>query len=292
MSTDRCFTARADAHGLVISFDGGADRLYDRAVAKEILAVLDTAPSSTPIFTAATAASFAEAEQSKPNPVTDGPILDRASAHRTQVDRADTVSLGPIITDRSNTLAEVLDQRRSDRELHPIALEDLATLLVRSARIITCTYDEQGIETSYRPHPSAGALHPLTIEVIADDVTGLIPGCWSFDPFRCDLVRSARPTEAIARARQRIADAARTSDLPATIVIVAHPARTLSRYPAGTAHVWRDAGALLATLHLAAIDLGLASSIIGTSGVLDHFDPSALGVVDVGALIVGRPGAA
>jgi hypothetical protein len=77
--------------------------------------------------------------------------------------------------------------------------------------------------------------------------------------------------------------------LPAVIVVSANPAATLSRYPNGTAHVWRDAGALLATLHLTATDLGLASKILSTSGVLSQFDPSGTGTVDVGALLLGSP---
>jgi hypothetical protein len=75
---------------------------------------------------------------------------------------------------------------------------------------------------------------------------------------------------------------------------VAHPLRTLSRYPEGMSLIWRDAGALLATVHLVASDLGLSSCIVGTSGVLrtDHAGP--LGPVDVGAVALGnspyRPG--
>ena len=73
---------------------------------------------------------------------------------------------------------------------------------------------------------------------------------------------------------------------PALLLAVAEPERTLSRYPAGTAHLWRDAGALLTTLHLLAASLDLASCIVGISGVLGHEDAAR---VDLGALAFGRP---
>lgn len=286
MSTRRRFTARSDDDGVVISFDDGTSRHYDPSIGDDLLAVLDASPHTNPVFSAATAASFAEAESAEPDPVGEGPILERAVCRAAHA-RTEVVPIGHLTSDRSTSLAGLLEQRRSDRHLAPLRLEELVTVLVRSARVITWTYDERGVETSYRPHPSAGALHPLALEVIAADVNGLADGCWEFDPFRCDLIRSNRPHDRVVRALRLIADAARCRSIPACIVIVANPSRTLSRYPRGTAHLWRDTGALLATLHLSATDLGLASSIVGTSGVLNRFDRTGTGFVDVGALAIG-----
>jgi hypothetical protein len=67
--------------------------------------------------------------------------------------------------------------------------------------------------------------------------------------------------------------------------MVAEPERTLSRYPAGTAHLWRDTGALLATLHLLASSVGLSSCIVGTSGLLGDENEAR---IDLGALALGR----
>lgn len=286
MSTGRHFTARSDGDGVVVSFDDGTSRQYDPSVGADLLAVLDARPHTSPVFSAATAASFAEAESSEPDPVADGPVLERAVSRATRV-RTDAIPVGHLTANRSTPLADLLEERKSDRQLAPPRLEELVTVLVRSARVITWTYDERGVETSFRPHPSAGALHPLALEVIVTDVDGLANGCWEFDPFRCDLIRSSRPQDQLVRALRLIGDAARCEDIPACIVIVANPSRTLSRYPRGTAHLWRDTGALLATLHLSAADVGLASTIVGTSGVLDRFDRTGTGSVDVGALAIG-----
>jgi SagB-type dehydrogenase family enzyme len=289
VSTGRYFTARSDSHGLVVSFDDGTHRQYDDpTVAADLLSILDRQPHTTPVFTAAAVASFAEAEQAAPRPVNEGPILQRA-IRQTRPNGAETLPLGTISTDRSDPFAAVLERRRSDRDLGPFDLRDLATVLVRSARMITWTYDSRGVETSYRPYPSAGALHPLSLEIIAFQVKGLPEGCWEFDPFRCQLVRARRAQRLADRASAGICDAARRPNIPAAILILANPARTFSRYPSGTAHLWRDVGVLLATLHLAATDIGLGSAIIGTSGVLESFDRRSTGTVDVGALIIGTP---
>jgi hypothetical protein len=74
---------------------------------------------------------------------------------------------------------------------------------------------------------------------------------------------------------------------PAAIVTVAHPDRTLTRYPAGISLLWREAGALLMLVHLAATDIGLGSCIVGTCGVLNPPSDSASHPVDVGAVAIG-----
>jgi len=63
--------------------------------------------------------------------------------------------------------------------------------------------------------------------------------------------------------------------------------RTLLRYPAGTVHVWRDAGALLATLHLCAGDVGLRSVITGGVDLVASESWTET-TIDVGALLLGR----
>lgn len=289
MTPQRPFTARLDRHGLHVTFDDDTSRIYRDASIEQVARILDELDSEPATFTAATVASFAEAEHALPNPVPDGPLVDLARARTSTTRGADRIALGPLVTEASQPLAEVLEHRQSQRHLDPPSLEDLATVLVRSGRIIDWDYDDRGVETSYRPYPSAGAVHPLTIDVIADDVAGLAPGCWEFDPFRCDLTPSRHTAEAINRARTLITAAANVPTVPASLVLIANPARTLQRYPNGTAHLWRDAGVLLATLHLAASDIGLGSSIVGTSGALKPFAPSDDGTVDVGSLVLGRP---
>jgi len=56
--------------------------------------------------------------------------------------------------------------------------------------------------------------------------------------------------------------------LAALVLLVAQFERTLSRYPAGAALVWRDAGVVAMALHLQATAAGLRSTILATAGLL------------------------
>lgn len=68
---------------------------------------------------------------------------------------------------------------------------------------------------------------------------------------------------------------------------VGFPAPTLARYPGGMSLLWREAGALLMLVHLAATDLHLGSCLVGTCGVLYPIGPSPRHPVDLGAVVIG-----
>lgn len=80
------------------------------------------------------------------------------------------------------TLVEVLNERRSVREFSPqiLTLEEVAQLL----------WAAQGITSpeGFRTAPSAGALYPLTLHLVAGTVEGLAPGSYRYDPHRHTLV--------------------------------------------------------------------------------------------------------
>jgi SagB-type dehydrogenase family enzyme len=140
------------------------------------------------------------------------------------------------------------------------------------------------VQLTYRPAPSAGARHPCELLVAAVDVLDLPPGWWLFDSTRCELVSQELPgLEAASAAEEAGVVLGVDHPLPAVVFLIANLSRTLSRYPAGTSLVWRDAGVLLGLLHLCACDLGLGSCIAGMSGAL----PLDFPLVDVGAMALG-----
>jgi SagB-type dehydrogenase family enzyme len=191
--------------------------------------------------------------------------------------------LGPLVSNDSQRFTTVLSHRRSERVMRAPDLGQLATVLVRSGRVRDVAPAPDGYAMSHRPTPSAGGRHPADMYVLARDVDGLDAGVWLFDPLACSLAPSARQPGATLRRLGKIAE----TDLPpAAILVVARLERTLSRYPAGLSLVWRDVGALLATLHLCATDLGLASCIVGSCGVF--IDDPVDGALDMGALLVGK----
>jgi len=192
--------------------------------------------------------------------------------------------MGELAQDTSDAFASVLARRRSVRACAPPTLGALATVLIRCLRVVEWRSEPNGYVTSHRPVPSAGARHPIDIHLLAAEVDGLASGAWLFDPLTCELVRTTGEHEPALQVLGRIVGEHKP---PAAVVAVAHLDRTLSRYPDGLSLVWRDAGALLATLHLCATDVGLASCIVGATGVV-RCDPTT-SAVDLGSMIVGSP---
>jgi SagB-type dehydrogenase family enzyme len=190
----------------------------------------------------------------------------------------------PLQPTQPTPLASLVERRRSERAFAPPTVADLSALLGGVARLVSFGQADVGYQRSWRPYPSAGGRHPIDLAIAAGNVEGLPAGAWWFDAATLDFVRADFPAEAGLAAVHAALDVA--NGPPAAIFAVAHVARTLSRYPNGTSLIWRDAGVVLAMLHLQATELELSSCIIGTCGTV-AFD-RALGRVDVGALAVGR----
>lgn len=194
------------------------------------------------------------------------------------------VKLGGLLMHDSHPLSTVLAGRRSERDLAPVGLSALATMLIRCLRVAEWEEGTDGYIRTHRPTPSAGARHPIDVHLLANEVEDLPLGAWRFDALTCELVSTPAEHD---RMLSRLGSIVGRSAPPAALVAVAHLDRTLSRYPDGLSLLWRDAGALLATLHLCATDIGLASCIVGATGAM-IFDTTS-GEVDVGTLIVGSP---
>ncbi len=272
-------TIRLAGRDVVVSADDGQSFACD-GLAMRIRSELAAAtPIAEAPRSAATLASLAEARHCRP--VKSSTYAIRGHPPPT----GPSVAIGPLARPDEG-IAPLLRRRRSIRELRPCTLADLSTLLFNGARVLDEWLDRDGTNISRRPHPSAGGCHPLSILVLVDEIEDLEPGAWVFDPSRCILADAGWGPDRIDEALFVASDALSGLRPPSLLFAVAEPERTLSRYPAGTAHLWRDAGALLTTLHLLAASLDLASCIVGISGVLGHEDAAQ---IDLGALAFGRP---
>jgi SagB-type dehydrogenase family enzyme len=123
----------------------------------------------------------------------------------------------------------------------------------------------QGISSreGYRTAPSAGALYPLELHLVAGRVEGLPVGSYRYDPVRHAL-QVAMPVDI----RQAIAKAALDQDwiaqAPVVIVISAVDARTTGKYGRrGVRYVHMEVGHASQNLLLQAVALGLAGAIVG-----------------------------
>ncbi len=277
----KSLTIRIDEHGALLGNDDGLTWKLTATTTTKLRSLIasDTSGPQLDLISAPAAASLAEARHVRPQ-------LVKKPVAATAAVQGNELLLAPIARPLHRPLGSVLKNRRSERRFGPLNIADLATLLTAAGRVKSWAEEEDGYQMSFRRAPSAGARHPHELAVFVHRVRTLRPGLWHFDAARCALVFREPPSVRSELALQAVnAAVGLTTAAPVTIFAVAHMQRTLSRYPAGSTLVWRDAGALLGLLHLVASGIGLASCIAGTAGVLE-FDRTQL-VADFGAVVVG-----
>lgn len=154
-------------------------------------------------------------------------------------------------------LTPILQARRTTRSFAPRSISE--------AGVGRLLWAAQGISSAegYRTAPSAGALYPLELHLVAGDVEGLPAGSYRYDPARHALTATIRGDlrDAVAQAalNQRwIAGA------PALVVISAVEARTTAKYGRrGIRYVHMEVGHASQNLLLQAVALGLAAAVVG-----------------------------
>jgi len=167
------------------------------------------------------------------------------------------VALPAARLDGAVSLEKSLAARRSERDFAPtaISLSGIAQLL----------WAAQGITASEgrRTAPSAGALYPLRVYVVASRVETLPPGTYRYDALSHRLIRlSAGPSTAtLVRAaldQDWIAQAA------AILVISGIEQRTTRKYgERGVRYVFMEAGHAAQNILLQSVALGLGATVVG-----------------------------
>ncbi|MCP5093464.1 MAG: SagB/ThcOx family dehydrogenase [Gammaproteobacteria bacterium] len=166
-------------------------------------------------------------------------------------------SLPPVESKGEMPLEEAIQLRRSAREFgrRDLALEDVSQLL----------WAAQGITTrgGFRTAPSAGALYPLELYVVAGRVEGLSAGVYRYRPRTHELVhmRSGdlrRPIASAALGQSAVRRA------PAVLVIASVYRRTTGKY----GERWRcyahiEVGHAAQNIYLQAIARGLGTVLVG-----------------------------
>lgn len=274
-------TIRLEAEASIATRDGGRTVRLASDAPQELEAALATHDAiGVPALTAGALASVAEGRLARP-------ISGRAANVPWREEPGSVeVELGSRANGESRPFAQILATRRSARAWSGASVDLVARVLVGATRVQATEIADDGYVTSQRPAPSAGGRHPFELHLIASAVDGLERGAWHFDALRCGLVRVVTDWP---RALDAMTDALGGATPPAAVVLVAYPSRTLSRYPTGMPLLWRDAGALLATLHLCATDAGAASCIVGSCGVYADALGGSEPTIDVGALAFGTP---
>jgi SagB-type dehydrogenase family enzyme len=155
------------------------------------------------------------------------------------------------------SVERALAERRSVRAFAPeaLALDDLGQLLW-AAQGIT---DRRGLRTA----PSAGALYPLEILVVAGNVKGLADGVYRYEPgsHRLELTVSGDRRRSLGRAAR---GQTWLADAPATIVIGAVYERSTEKYAQrGVRYTHMEVGHAGQNLFLQATSIGLGTVVVG-----------------------------
>jgi SagB-type dehydrogenase family enzyme len=155
------------------------------------------------------------------------------------------------------SLETALSDRRSVREYtrEPVSLTELSQLLWAAQGV---THADGG-----RTAPSAGALYPLELYLLAGHVTGLETGLYKYRIGRHELVELG-PKDL----RRQLADAAlrqpQVEAAAAVIVITGVVARTAAKYgQRALPYVYMEVGCVAQSIHLQAAALGLGTVFIG-----------------------------
>lgn len=272
---EAALTVRIDGEHAVVSDDDGTTSTIEGGAAAIRRLVESAGLGTRGVLTAAALGTLAEARQVRPEPIGNPPALaDWPTLRRQRIGRRALTAV-----------EEAMVERRSQRHFGRCHVEDIGSVLQAVARVSAVRPDPGGGQEPMRPAPSAGARHPIDVVVAAHDVEGLAPGWWRFDPWRGDLAEVELPVGPRDYLK-RLEEVTATSAPGAALVLVASFTRTLSRYPAGSSLVWRDAAVMAGYLHLSASSRRLASCILSPVALaLPAWTRN--GVCDLGCVAVG-----
>lgn len=175
---------------------------------------------------------------------------------------------------------EVFEGRRSARTLTSVPLEALVDAL-RLALVPRLWKEGDPLRRSRRPALSAGALHPISVLLFTRTAVYRVNADESLLE---ELNISAElRMNWVSKCKRVLPDAD-----GAFIVLIADMARPMAAYENSESLVWRDAGALLQTLALAAESYGLGFCPLGVLGneITDGL-PGTAHLLAVGAAAIG-----
>lgn len=203
------------------------------------------------------------------------------SPHRRPLTRADAVLLPRPIRRPDVRFFDVLESRTSCLG-GSLSDEDLSTLLWHSTALRRREVRRFACEWESRPSPSAGGLHSIQLLVLP--LTSGMAG--TYDPDRHALSAiDARTFDANRESIGKILGAAQGT----TIQFVADRELMAACYTNWETLLWRDAGALLATMCLVASALDLTATPVGRVGdAIVQAAQLPAGFVGAGAVHVGR----
>lgn len=178
--------------------------------------------------------------------------------------RAETTIIHlPAPVEHSISLEKAIKERRSIRKYQPgkISLQDLSQLL----------WSAQGVTSKegFRTAPSAGAIYPIKIYLVASDVNELISGIYRYIPktHSLILVSTGDKRKLVAKAALQ-QDAVKNAAID--IVITGSFEKTEAKYGVrGKMYVYMEAGHIAQNIALESVPLKLGAVTIGAFNDLE-----------------------
>jgi len=155
------------------------------------------------------------------------------------------------------SVEEALARRRSVRDYtdKPLTLTEVSQLLW-AAQGIT---DKRGFRTA----PSAGALYPLEVYIVAGNVEGLADGIYKYRPAGHELEKVARGDKRLALCAAALGQRC-VGNAAAVIVFAADYERTAKKYGRrAPRYVHMEVGHAAENVYLQAVSLGLGTTVVG-----------------------------
>ena len=171
--------------------------------------------------------------------------------------REKEINLPPVQTIGKLSVEEAISQRRSIREYKdaPLSLTEVSQLLW-SAQGIT-------VNSGGRTVPSAGALYPLEIYLVAGKVANLKPGIYRYNPEKHSLIKVVEGDKRLDLFSSSLHQSS-IKNAPVSLVICAQYERTTQKYgERGKRYVHMEVGHVGQNIYLQAKSLGLATVVIG-----------------------------
>ncbi|MGM0681372.1 MAG: SagB/ThcOx family dehydrogenase [Thermodesulfobacteriota bacterium] len=168
-----------------------------------------------------------------------------------------SIELPKVERGKASSFTDLLYRRRSVRRFADgeLTLEQISQIL----------FAAQGItrKNRFRTSPSAGALYPLEVYLVAGQVQGLEPGIYKYRPHGQEMVAVSFGDKRDELARQSYGQMW-IAQAQAVVVICAVYERVTGKYgDRGVRYVHIEAGCAAQNLSLAGYGLGLGSTVVG-----------------------------
>lgn len=181
-------------------------------------------------------------------------------------DSVRVVKLPPPVLDGSVSVEKCLARRRSVRRYStdPLKLAEVSQLLWAAYGVTRPLPEAPSLRGGLRTAPSAGALYPLELYLVAGTVTGLEPGIYRYRPETHDLALTKAGDQRKPLARAAL-EQTMVQDAPASLVYSAVFSRTTDRYGnrGRERYVCMDLGHSAENVYLQCGALGLGTCAIG-----------------------------